>query len=446
MRLGGLVALLILTTGCARHEPSRSAPLVPADAVPRTTSEEALALALSSAPPNSRGAREVTELQASARASPASSVAWLRLGHAWMRHARAACDPGAHLAAAACVQLARALAPEDPAIGALDAMVLLDMHRFRDARDAASAVLAVDNRQLDALAVLSDASVELGDIDAAADAVQTMVDARPGLPSYSRVAYLRWLLGDVDGAEEGMQLAASAGDARDPDPLAWILVQWATLRWNVGDLDGAAMRADEALALVADHPAALLLKARIALAHSRPDDAVRLVERAEVLAPLAETAWLLGDAREAAGDPAGAALAFETLRRRGRDDARTLASFDATKGVDTADALRLIEGELQTRAGTATEDVHGWLLYRGGRFDEALAASNRAIHWGTKEPTLLYHAGAIRIARGQIAEGVALVREALRLNPHFDPTGATEAARLIERVAAPSDSQAPSPS
>ena len=44
---------------------------------------------------------------------------------------------------------------------------------------------------------------------------------------------------------------------------------------------------------------------------------------------------------------------------------------------------------------------------------------------------LLYHAGAIRIAQGEKAAGEKLVREALKMNPKFDPTGAAEAEKLL---------------
>ena len=48
--------------------------------------------------------------------------------------------------------------------------------------------------------LLGDAVLEQGSLDEAAIAYQCMVDLRPDLQSYSRVAHLRWLKGDVDGA------------------------------------------------------------------------------------------------------------------------------------------------------------------------------------------------------------------------------------------------------
>ena len=49
-----------------------------------------------------------------------------------------------------------------------------------------------------------------GRYGAAIATVQRMVDLRPDLASYSRVAYLRELHGDIAGAIDAMQLAVSA--------------------------------------------------------------------------------------------------------------------------------------------------------------------------------------------------------------------------------------------
>src|SRR5262249_41921678 len=150
--------------------------------------------------------------------------------------------------------------------------------------------------------------------------------------------------------------------------------------------------------------------------------------------PLVETAWLLGDAKGAAGDAAGAAEAYAQVVKHGRlSDGRTLAQFYATKNRDLEEAQRLIEAELKVRGGPYTDDAHAWVLYRAGKLPEARAASDKATSHGTKDALLWYHAGAIRIAAGDVEAGQKLVKQALDLNPHFDLTGAAEAAKLLGR-------------
>ena len=50
-----------------------------------------------------------------------------------------------------------------------------------------------------AYGVIGDAQIELGRYDEAVETVQPMVDLRPDLGSYSRVSYVRELMGDRDG-------------------------------------------------------------------------------------------------------------------------------------------------------------------------------------------------------------------------------------------------------
>lgn len=62
---------------------------------------------------------------------------------------------------------------------------------------------------------------------------------------------------------------------------------------------------------------------------------------------------------------------------------------------------------------------------------QAATAIGRARRLGTPDARLLYHDGAIRMATGDSIEGHELVRRALRMNPAFDATAASEAATSI---------------
>jgi tetratricopeptide (TPR) repeat protein len=117
------------------------------------------------------------------------------------------------------------------------------------------------------------------------------------------------------------------------------------------------------------------------------------------------------------------------LGRRG--DRLNLALFLATRNRDAAEALAAITAEAESRAGVYVDDARAFALYRAGRIDEALAASERALALGTPDARLLFHAGAIRIAAGDAAGGRKLVAQALELNPGFDVTGAREARTLL---------------
>ena len=104
--------------------------------------------------------------------------------------------------------------------------------------------------------------------------------------------------------------------------------------------------------------------------------AAELFERAWKVSPLVETAWLLGDAREAAGDAKGAAEAYANVEREGRrTDPRTLSLFLSTKesAADAEEALKLARDEYEIRKDIVTEEALAWALYRTGQHREAKA-------------------------------------------------------------------------
>lgn len=359
---------------------------------------------------------------------------WIALGRLWVRKAREAADPGIYLYAKACADVALHIDPDNLPAQNLVAIVLLNDHKFSDALDQADKVLSRYPDDLMALGTRSDALLEMGSIDDAAQAAQKMVDLKPNLPSYSRAAYLRWLMGDVKGAKPIAWKAIDAGrDPRDPEPIAWAIVQAAMIFWHDGDYAGANAGFDKALEAFREYPPALVGKGRyMLLAKDDPKAAVDLLAKAYKLSPLVETAWLLGDARQAAGDAAGAAEAYAKVVKQGRlSDRRTLVQFYATKNRDVDEAVKLAAEELEVRGGPYTDDASAWALYRAGKLPEARAASDRARSHGTRDAVLLYHGGAIRIAQGETAAGEKMVKEALALSPKFDLTGAAEAAKLV---------------
>src|SRR5215470_11015611 len=61
-------------------------------------------------------------------------------------------------------------------------------HEFATARDLARRVLRMDPYSADAYGVLADAQTQLGSPLAATDAIQHMLDLRPGLAAYARAS------------------------------------------------------------------------------------------------------------------------------------------------------------------------------------------------------------------------------------------------------------------
>jgi tetratricopeptide (TPR) repeat protein len=380
---------------------------------------------------------ELSRIEQAVKKEPRKLDAWISLGNGWVRQARRSGDPGFYLNAAACASLALEVEPGAPAALSLRALAELNEHRFAQARATAQEVLAQRPEDPEALGLLSDAELELGHFDSAAAAAQQMMDLKPNLPSYSRASYLQWLQGDVAAAKQSAREAIDSGWApHDVEPLAWVFVQAAMLFWNQGDYPGADAGFNQALALIPDYAPALVGKGRVALAAGDGARAARLFRKALAKTPLVETQALLGDALEMTGDVPGAAAARQAAVREGRQRDRLSAAMVLTARGDSArEALDLLDEERKTRGGIYLDDAYAWALYRAGRYAEAQTASQRATSLGTQDARLLFHAGAIRLARGD-ASGRGLIRQALSLNPAFDLAGAAEARQLLNRSTA----------
>ena len=138
--------------------------------------------------------------------------------------------------------------------------------------------------------------------------------------------------------------------------------------------------------------------------------------------------------KDAAGDGAGAARAYEAImarapspdvaerlgdlyQRLGRiDDAERqyalaengwrvdtpqpalLARFLATHNRSTAEAVRLAETAAVERHDIFTDDALAWAYFKAGRVREAGTAIHRALRTGTKDQTIGMHAAAIEKA------------------------------------------------
>lgn len=430
--------------GSAKPEPTPVAESVTAkpsvDPDAKLPANQRLALATVSG--TSGADKAVTAAQGTVRQNFGKDESWILLGRAWVRKARESADPGFYLNADACAEVVLERTPDNRLAIDLRGLVLLNGHKFDEARSLALQVTAKFPEDPMAWGTLSDAYLEMGRYDEATDAAQKMVELKPNLPSYSRASHLQWLRGNVVDARETVRRALDSGRAAksDPEPGAWVFVQAATIFWHEGDYEGADAGFDKSLERITDFAPANVGKGRVAMAKGEYKRAAELFERAWKVSPLVETAWLLGDAKEAAGDAKGASEAYAMVEKEGRrTDPRTLSLFLSTKMKNAGDgeeALKLAREEYEVRKDINTEDALAWALYRTGRLPEAKASIAKARRLGTPDARLMYHEGAILVATGETAKGKKLIAAALKKNPAFDATGAKEAKALLdERMA-----------
>ena len=391
--------------------------------------------AVATTPPGAPTEARIATLQRAARQAPRSAPAATALAQAYLQRARETGDPSWYGKADGLVRRARRLAPTD--VGALTASgtLALARHDFRGAlRDGEAARRAApDSTQPDA--VLVDANVELGRYDAAAIALQRMIDVKPTLGAYARVSYFRELHGDLPGAAEAMRLAAAAGSG-SAENVAYVGTLLGDLELRRGRV-GAARRAyREALAVFPAHLPAQAGLARIDAARGRLGAAAERLERLVARLPLPEYVVALGETRLAAGKVADGrrTLALvgaqeRLLRAAGVDTDVDLALFEAEHG-DARRAVRLARAGWASAPSVRSADALAAALTAAGRGREALRWSDRALRLGWREPSVLEHAARAAHAAGRDDLARTRVRAALRGADALTPWRVERARRL----------------
>jgi tetratricopeptide (TPR) repeat protein len=366
------------------------------------------------------------------------------LGQAYLQKARETGDPSYYPKAETLFHQALTTnAADGEAMVGLGTLALA-RHQFAAALDWGEQARALNPHHAPVYGVIGDAQIELGRYDDAVETVQAMVDLRPDLGSYSRVSYLRELLGDRDGAVAAMEQAATASSGY-AENVAWVHVQLGNLYFDGGDIDNAGHDYAAALAAVPGYAPALAGQARVAAARGDLDTAATLYERAVRAIPLPEFVIGYGDVLSAAGrqEEANAQYALvaaiqQLYAANGVDTDLELALFTADHGraEDLPQAVKQARAQVNVRPSIVAWDVLAWTLYRSGDLDGAAEASQEALRLGTQNALMRFHAGMIAAARGETAQAIAFLESALELNPHFSVRFAPEARATLERLRA----------
>jgi predicted Zn-dependent protease len=374
---------------------------------------------------------------------------FLALAAAHMDRARTTADPVWYERAESAARAALALAPDGPEALRLRAWIRAGQHRFREAAELAREATRRAPDDARAFGALGDALLELGDVDGATVAIERMVSLRPDGAGYARIAYLRELTGDREGADEALALALRATDPRARGQRAWLLAQRGELRFGSGDVAGAARELEAALALEPALRGARIALARVRAAEGRIADAAERYARLQSERPSAAVAAAYADVLRTLGRPGEAArqealLSDESGVMEAREDVepRELAALRAERGLDPRGALAVAERELVLRADVFGWDAVSWCALHAGEIARAREASAQALRLGTRDARLLAHAGHVALAAGARAEAEQRLREALALAPAFDLRGAEAAQAALARLGAASAADA----
>ena len=338
-----------------------------------------------------------------------------------------------------------AIEPRQLDVRALHARLRLALHDFRAALSEAELLDRTVPGQPAILAIIADARLELGEVDAAESLYRRVQDLAPGPAVGARLARIAFLRGDPAGAIVAAERAFAAAEAEglDGPQLSWYGSFAGLLSQLGGDPVAAAAWYERALdAWPASH-VALAGSARAAASLGDVDAAIGAYREAIAIAPLPESLAALGDLLALRGDTAGAADQYATVRAIAKLQAaeaswrvfdRHVALFELDHGGDAVAALALAEGDLMERRDIYAYDAWAWALLANGRAAEADAAMAQALALGTRDARLLYHAGEIALAVGDADRARELLEAALGIEGALEPLAAARAAATLEAL------------
>ena len=384
-------------------------------------------------------------LLAQLRAKPGDNKTKVLLAQAYMQEARVTGDHP-YYDTAAMQLLDEALRDDRDNFEALccKASLSLTQHHFSEGLAVAEHAVSVNSKNAFVYGLLCDANVELGRYPEAIKMADKMNEVRPDLRSYSRVSYLREIHGDLPGAIEAMQLAVQAGYI-GLEQTEWARVTLGHLYETTGDLANAEKTYRMALQARPYYAYALAGLGRVEQARQNYPEAIKYLEQARSTMKDYAFADELADlyqqnnqpaeskkmAREAISMLASAADEADNNEAMGHYADRELA-YAYLKTGELDNALKHAKIEYDRRPDNIdVNETMAWVHYKRGEFAEAATYMKAARRTNSKSPVLLCRAGLIASRNGQAAEGQALIKEALAINPYLSLDLADEGRKLL---------------
>ena len=305
-------------------------------------------------------------------------------------------------------------------------IVELTLHHFSKAAEYARAMITRWPGDVQSWGTLGDALLEMGQYEGARNAFAKMLELKPGLMSYNRMGFYRFVTGDPEGGIALMEDAVQAA-AKYPENKAWCLVELGNMYFKSGQWPEAeAAYADAIAAFPASHSAYAGLGS-VAAAEGKLPEAIEKYKHAQSITPLVQYAGVLYDLYQATGKAADARQQSDMVdlvaKLEGIADQkanRTLGLIYANQNRNLPASLQLAQADFEVRQDVYTYDALAWSLYKNQRYEEARRASEEALKLGTPEALFFYHAGMIASALGDGAAARMNLLKALELNAGFD--------------------------
>jgi predicted Zn-dependent protease len=321
----------------------------------------------------------------------------------------------------------------DAALGTM-AAICMGEHRFADAFTYAQKALALGTGDVSPFAIVGDAYADMGEYKRAGEAYSRLTPhdmilaPRAAYARDSRLAYLKFIVGDTVGAIALMRAAVAEGsEAQLPaENLAWLYYELGEFLTQAGDVPSADAAYLSALTIHPGDYRALAALGKLRANNGRYADAIVLYQKAIAVVPMPTFIAELGDVYARTGNQAEAKKQYDLVEYIGLLGHinqvlhnRDLALFYADHDIKLVEALKLARQEFEVRHDVYTWDALAWALFKNGKTSEAAEASENALQFGTRDPLLLFHAGMIDAQLGRHEVAQREFGKALQINSHF---------------------------
>jgi tetratricopeptide (TPR) repeat protein len=325
------------------------------------------------------------------------------------------------------------------------ATILLSQHRFEEGYKIAEQARQMYPLNAYVHGLIVDANVELGNYEAALDAADKMISIRPDIRSYSRIAYLREIHGDIPGAIEAMSLAIDAGAPGDENT-EWCRVQMGKLYEQMGKMKEAEMQYIIAVENRKNYPYALVHIAGIKTREKNYTKALALYMQADSLIPdhtfkegMAEVYNLMGQPAKAKNIADEILVYMEQFSGKDRKESGQNEDHEmahAYMGVGNYDkALEYAVAEYKRRpANIEVNETVAIVYYEKGEYAKALPYIESALKTNCKNPELLCHAGLIYAKTGDKVKAKKYLEEALKNTPSIPAELEKESIEMLKSL------------
>lgn len=369
---------------------------------------------------------------------PDLSSSHLRLAAAYVSKVRESGNYAFNRDAESSIAKALNIDPKSFTAQVLSIAILLSEHEFEEALSLSDRLLGdrFDNPAL--LAARTDALTELGRFPEAIEAAQRFVNTRPNAASYTRVAHLRSLHGDTEGAIQARHLAVRSADPASTESYAWYVTRLGNEYLLAGKRKEAGQAFDRALEIFPDYHWALEGKGKLLAKQGRLQEAAALYERLLENSDEPGRAIFLGDIYVRLGRTENAQETYREAirieRAKQEPDLHRIALHWADAGSNLDEALTIAREDSEVNDDLAASDTYAWTLFKTGDPVSAKRVMTRAMRTGIKDALFFYHLGMIEMALGNENTAERLLDGALAIDPEFDLLQSAKAREALARL------------